>query len=75
MFKKVRMYLGVSIPALLATPQAWTHPTGQAALDTPVLLQHWLSSPLHLGLSLATAFALAVFARKIVASNTKNRRP
>ena len=76
MFEKVSTYMGMSIlPALFATPQAWAHPTGHAALDTPALLQHWFSSPLHLGLGLATTFALIALARKIKASNTKNRRP
>jgi hypothetical protein len=58
----------------LTATQLEAHPSGHTQLDTLSLIQHWLSSPFHLGLSIATALALVLVARKIRWPATKSRR-
>ncbi len=70
LFTRLASLLGLG----LAATQLEAHPFGHTSLDTPSLIQHWLSSPFHLGLSIAAVLVLVLIARKIRRPVIKNRR-
>ncbi len=72
MFKNIQISASLFLLVLMVPPQACAHPSGHATLNTSALIQHWLSSPLHLGLTLMAALVLIIVTGKMLIPSTKN---
>jgi cytoskeletal protein RodZ len=66
MMKKVMKHLGLTTPFLLLATQVDAHPGSHMEFSTPMVLQHLLSSPFHMGLVIVVALSLGVFVWKVL---------